>query len=1140
MWRSKMAARLSGEDGHLNTGKSDFLLHNTSNEFVLNRSHVGGGNFDTPSCVDCSILAILEDSAVASESKNIVDEENETMLSALTEMLDRVEEDEDKSFSPFDVLPDSEFLSQTAYRNNNVSKDFSPSQRLRSRPKLPTTNGENYQGYKTEENSLPQMLKTQNQLFCTKNKKAEAKVEVFSSASILSLVNLMHPYCLKLHVEKEDKSRKKQFLFSQEEVWKYEQPTEESDEEINVVSDEEAPVKGTKEEDGLEAKGDKGRCLKSVLLNGNSSRAASTRERKRVSFGPVHVASFDESEEEGIGEKNQLSGDTNETKSESLTLELPTLTPDRKDNADVGQQSDKKGEPKVKSLSLQEYRQLRQNRRPLVEKPGDYMTKWPSVPETPKELTPIFGFQRQERNLCRPKTTHLDPDLHRSESSSHRASSLHPSESKRTSYPHRSRLKYSRAKSKMISPASPLPDNTANLNLVLIEGKKSPIKQQTLFNVDPPNPVLLSLPSNPASNSSSESRCLQEIQNDLSAAPSQAITLDTEPLVSSVNKEFTTTLSQESKASPTKMPPDVSSGSPVQTGSAPSSVKPPNSSPSHTNRVEPLPKGPQSSSPDPVKSIKCPTPPIETSMLVKEESPDVLQISSGEPSPPQTDCKELSAAVESGIEAFDLTSLLEQFEETQAVEDQTERTLIPGSLPSNLQTDDLKKPEAAGSERTSGFQLKPPVEPREPSRTSGSLLDQQTVEPVNIPEPLGTEIVVSSQQELLARRQRPPSKSIRIIDPRPLPARKTLMSPAETPPAHVFSYLPFDHDYCGSVGYPPAFQCSRAKPSPLEEMSKTPTEQQLETRDSNPPEESKKHASDEQTALQQQQPWTCSEALPFSDSAVTKGDNKTQNPPSILPTPPPSPPVRGRDKRRYRRRSPRSDSRSSSSSSSSSSSCSSCSPKRPRIHHRRSESSSCSSSCVSCSPPRRYRLSYSRFSRSRSRSWSRSRSPTPSWSPPPQIRRRLWREVRSSSESRRLRKEQEVMNQKLKAIDERRVVYVGRIRRTMTQDELSERFSQFGEVECVSLHFRDRGDHYGFVTFYNMEDAFAAIDNGGKLRKPDELPFDICFGGRRQFCSTDYADLDANRDADPSPSKSRFEDLDFDSLLKQAQRGQKR
>lgn len=40
-----------------------------------------------------------------------------------------------------------------------------------------------------------------------------------------------------------------------------------------------------------------------------------------------------------------------------------------------------------------------------------------------------------------------------------------------------------------------------------------------------------------------------------------------------------------------------------------------------------------------------------------------------------------------------------------------------------------------------------------------------------------------------------------------------------------------------------------------------------------------------------------------------------------------------------------------------------------------------------------------------------------------------------------------------------------------------------------------------------MKDAFAAIDNGGKLRKPDELPFDICFGGRRQFCNSHYADL---------------------------------
>lgn len=43
------------------------------------------------------------------------------------------------------------------------------------------------------------------------------------------------------------------------------------------------------------------------------------------------------------------------------------------------------------------------------------------------------------------------------------------------------------------------------------------------------------------------------------------------------------------------------------------------------------------------------------------------------------------------------------------------------------------------------------------------------------------------------------------------------------------------------------------------------------------------------------------------------------------------------------------------------------------------------------------------------------------------------------------------------AQDERRVVYVGRICGSMTPDELRERFLQFGQVECVSLHFRETG-----------------------------------------------------------------------------------
>uniref|UniRef100_A0A3Q4I8F7 Peroxisome proliferator-activated receptor gamma coactivator-related protein 1-like n=2 Tax=Neolamprologus brichardi TaxID=32507 RepID=A0A3Q4I8F7_NEOBR len=435
---------------------------------------------------------------------------------------------------------------------------------------------------------------------------------------------------------------------------------------------------------------------------------------------------------------------------------------------------------------------------------------------------------------------------------------------------------------------------------------------------------------------------------------------------------------------------------------------------------------------------------------------------------------------------------------------------------------------------------------------------RQVLEAVDIPEPLSTEIILSTKQP--ARRKNPPSKAIQIIDPRPLPSRKThttqLESAAALASSHMFAHVSADHDYCGSVDHSPvnASQRSRAKPPLLKDASQTTNEHHVMTQGSQAAGEEKNQITTvkTQSVLQHQfnQPKARSEttdrALQFADCAAKedRGRSEDKTAPCTFPTPPPSPPVRGREKRRYRRRSPRSDSSSSSRSSSSSSSSSSASrsPKRLRLHRKRSESSSCSSSpscSVSRSPPRRYRSGCCtpRYSRSRSRSWSRSTSR--SRSPSPQICRKRWRDFCSSRESRKLRREHEIRIQKLKAIDERRVVYVGRIRKSMTHDELRERFSQFGEVECVSLHFRDRGDHYAFVTFYNMEDAFAAIDNGGKLRQPDELPFDICFGGRRQFCNTNYTDLDANRDAEASPSRTKFEDLDFDSLLKQAQRGLK-
>lgn len=117
---------------------------------------------------------------------------------------------------------------------------------------------------------------------------------------------------------------------------------------------------------------------------------------------------------------------------------------------------------------------------------------------------------------------------------------------------------------------------------------------------------------------------------------------------------------------------------------------------------------------------------------------------------------------------------------------------------------------------------------------------------------------------------------------------------------------------------------------------------------------------------------------------------------------------------------------------------------------------------------------------------------------------------------------------------------MGRIRGSMSQNELRERFSLYGEIEECTLHFREQGDNYGFVTYYDTKNAFTAIENGGKLRKPDELPFDLCFGGRRQFLKTSYADLDSNKESESLQSKGKFHALDFDTLLKQAQKNQKR
>ncbi|KAJ0044278.1 hypothetical protein NL108_003653, partial [Boleophthalmus pectinirostris] len=726
------------------------------------------------------------------------------------------------------------------------------------------------------------------------NKKVDVEVEVFTSLSLVNLVKIMHPYCLKLQVEEDpEKSFKSSVLFSKEEVWKYQRPTEDMDEEINVVSDDEGSV------EKIERQENSSKPLKSVLISGSPTK----KERKRVSFGPVQVAAFDlDSQTSDIAS----SATNHSPKAHDKNTALQATDSSENDQLPVAWPQKPEGKIKEK-LSLQQYRQLRQKRQPLVEKQGNYTTKWPAVSVPPKELTPIPGVNGLRQSNCKP-THHSTGVSHGSKTSSN----VQTVKIKASSYvPHKA--KHSRPNGKT-QPFAPLPNLPAQVC------KKSPTKKQTIMSSDPPNPVLVPLPvqppptNEPALTQDEYSHNQHSTEEAFMATCNKASKCDNQSVVpGEKNKHLPNTLSL-------------------------------------TNQCNLMPVN--------------------------------------------------------RIEASDLTSLLEQFEETQAASN------------SILQAISLSSPDPT----------LPTTE--KPSSTSGpiaALLDGRPH--LRIPEPFGTEVILGTQEQPV-KRKGPPIKAIQIIDPRPMPFKRThtnLTESAYTSP-HVYAAISSDHDYCTVL-----------------DASKTSSESEsTEVKSPNP-----------------NAPVSFSKQIIVVDKLENSVDmNTTQEEQTKPPT----------------------------------------------------NSSSCSSSpysSTSRSPPRhKQQFSRNRFSRSRSSSWSRSRSRSRSYSPSQRVetRRRLG-DVCSSRESRKLRREREIRAQKLRAIDERRVVYVGRIRRTMTHEELRERFTQFGDVESVSLHFRDRGDHYGFVTFYNMEDAFAAIDNGGKLRRPDELPFDICFGGRRQFCNSNYADL---------------------------------
>ncbi|KAH8347231.1 hypothetical protein KR059_007043 [Drosophila kikkawai] len=92
------------------------------------------------------------------------------------------------------------------------------------------------------------------------------------------------------------------------------------------------------------------------------------------------------------------------------------------------------------------------------------------------------------------------------------------------------------------------------------------------------------------------------------------------------------------------------------------------------------------------------------------------------------------------------------------------------------------------------------------------------------------------------------------------------------------------------------------------------------------------------------------------------------------------------------------------------------------------------------------------------------------------------------------------------AVEERRIVYVGRIEQETTKELLRRKFLPYGSIKQITIHYKENGMKYGFVTYERAQDAFTAIDTSPM--DPQINMYDISFGGRRAFCRASYADLD--------------------------------
>ncbi|XP_062852094.1 peroxisome proliferator-activated receptor gamma coactivator-related protein 1 [Trichomycterus rosablanca] len=1166
--------------------------------------HNGLDNGDAFGCLQSSILSIFDGSPTGLIKSGADDENEATLLTALTEILDNVD---DENLSPFDTLPDVELL-QGEKDNEHLSIDDDNADFPELIEGLDVSSELDWclpisleQDGETVSVTLSDLVKHMNPYTMTLCVEGEEQLlpeggiilEVMDKGEhgepILSIPDLSFPLSLSSaegeQCVPESSPEKVEFEGKRAEA---------------TPSSEVSPVKENRDTDvnkqpknesskRLSSKRKKKRkteahpAEKRVLRSEASKKVEESgkepedeqKKMKNVSFSSACALnevcqtanlSEDKAPEVQAPVASLSSSLTPHTTSDQAAVESkPSPVPEDKvssgalpetpveidDSCKEEHSASQSSEPKTKSLSLQQYRLLRQQKKPTPLDKPESSTKWPTLPEAPKELPPIPYL---------PDPSPKDPR--------HAGPKQEPAPEIMPAWQPRGPGAPPTPEALLVPPASLLASRKPACSKPVSSIPPSKPAENVATSTSPstlPTPQKLPTPTDvPLNTISKENHAAKPLPAESTVSLPVAATnaapqnlppaemvkcLQNTPSVSKVttaffkNKEVskpqnvsapatvTTTTVQKIKAALNTLNAAMPLRKVLEQNVAvlvpelakaihtTNTNRPPVSSQRH---VAPIAAQPFSSAPVQARIMKL-------AEQMRKASTQVV----GKPKSPTEKLIE-SFTSEIGIEAADLASLLEQFEEAQpkkqSVLEVCGRAAAVGNSSVEQQAENNGFKKVASPDLASTAGLTPPATP-----------------PHQMWKPLAPVALLGKQAKSESAKPSP-TKTIQI-DPLPLPANKLQSKPQTCFTPGQVQPVALDHDYCFVPKEPTQNEMgnrwnAKQQPSIIIKSVVPPnnckaSQQSVSELPSITENSLLKNDKSQQSVCKSQserQPQT-STGLVTPDASPDRLNSKRLQGYSER-SPSPYNHKRGRSQRKYRTRLP-------SPSGSTSSSSRSRSPPRKRYRSRstsrspsRYDSRSWSRSSSRSSSPRQRRYSYSSsrsWSRSRSRSMSRSQSParrprhrdthdSPSW------RTSYCYESRCNNEENRKHKD--------KAIEERRVVYIGRIHGGMTRKELRERFSCFGEIEECTVHFREHGDNYGFVTYYNTRDAFNAIENGGRLRQLNELPFDLCFGGRRQFCKTSYADLDSNRDFDPL--KARFDALDFDTLLKQAQKNLKR